>query len=266
MRKSVMIALLVIGLIAGSFALSVTKDVQACYTYTLNSDSQGDVILGSQVTVTAYTSNLNVKQVRFIWENPSGQQKIWTISVSSTSHTAVSSYIPDVLGTWKISAQFMNPNQPNCYYDVEYVNVKICDVYALVMNYTDGNVPLGDGVKVTGYTTDANVAKIRFSWYNPSGQKIWTDTVNVYTNTTKFGGKTVEYADSIHKPNVLGNWTVKSEFLSASGSTCCCSQQTIKTKCLSFNVIPEAPLIGTAGASLAMLLGVVYFKRKALVS
>jgi hypothetical protein len=270
-HKKLMVTILVVVIVVSCLGFLTINNAAACYTYTLTSNCHDETVLGTSITATAYTSNPDVKQVRFIWRSPSGQEKTWIESVNKNTHKAVSQYTPDSMGEWKITAQFLKQNT-NYYYESKYVKIDISDFYALTLNCTDGAVEYGDGVKVTAFTTNADVAKVRFTWYNPSGQKVKVETVNVYTNTTKIGGKLVRYADSCYTPDALGDWKVTAEFLKQDSyhggcCCCCCKDKTLPTKCVSFHVIPEVPFLGAGGAVIAMVFGAVYVtKRKTLAA
>ena len=61
----------------------------------------------------------------------------------------------------------------------------------------------------------------------------------------------------------LGDWTVKALFIDQRGYCHCTCDSTLARKATSFFVVPEIPLIGTAGASIAMFAGLaVKMKRK----
>jgi len=135
--------------------------------------------------------------------------------------------------------------------------------YAVTSNYHGKDVPPGANVVVTAMTTDSRVDKVTFIWKNPAGQVAFTETKPVYTNGTKFNNKLIRYATSTYSPNTLGDWGVQAKFLDVHHLCRCTCTARLATRATSFNVIPEVPIIGTAGASIAMLLGFTYkIKRK----
>lgn len=138
--------------------------------------------------------------------------------------------------------------------------------YAVTNNYHGIDVPAGAQVIVTAMSTDRDVDKVVFIWKNAAGQIVNTETVNVYTNGTRYpdnpSGKLVRYASSSYTPNTLGDWGVQAKFYETSGQCCGQCDTILATRATSFNVIPEVPLLGTAGISIAMVLGLAIFKVK----
>lgn len=135
--------------------------------------------------------------------------------------------------------------------------------YAVTSNYHGKDVPPGANVVVTAMTTDWRVDKVTFIWKNAAGQTVFTETKPVFTNGTKFNNKLVRYAISTYSPNTMGDWGVQAKFLDAYSFCRCTCTVRLATRATSFNVIPEVPIIGTAGASIAMLAGFTYkVKRK----
>jgi len=135
--------------------------------------------------------------------------------------------------------------------------------YGVTSNYHGINVPSGAKVVVTAMTTDWSVDKVTFVWKNPAGQVAFTETKRVYTNGTKYNGKLIRYANSTFEPNTFGDWGAKAKFLDVHRICRWTWTEKVARRATSFNVIPEIPIIGTAGASIAMLLGVTYkLKRK----
>jgi hypothetical protein len=140
--------------------------------------------------------------------------------------------------------------------------------YAVTSNWHGIDVPLGSEVVVTAMTNDTTVYQVTFKWKNPGDQLVWTDVVPVSTDgITIDDGNHVYYAayyaSSTHNPEDIGGWGVKALFQGPDGTTKEGVDFVVNIKATSFNVIPEVPIIGTAGASLAMLLGFTYkIKRK----
>lgn len=137
--------------------------------------------------------------------------------------------------------------------------------YAVTSNYHGIDVPSGAEVVVTAMTTDAKVDHVIFVWKNPADQVVWVDFEKVYTNGTTYekDGKLIYYANSAHNPEALGDWGVKAIFVDLNGIYRCEMKLIVARRATSFNVIPEIPVIGTAGASIAMIAGFTFkMKRK----
>jgi hypothetical protein len=135
--------------------------------------------------------------------------------------------------------------------------------YAVTSNYHGIDVPSGTEVVVTAMTTDPHVDKVTFTWKNPAGQSVLTETEKVYSNGTTFKGKLVYYANSTFTPNAMGDWGVQAKFLDVHHFCMWTWVEKVARRATSFNVIPEVPVIGTAGASIAMVAGLAYkMKRK----
>src|SRR3990172_9842140 len=126
------------------------------------------------------------------------------------------------------------------------------NLYDVTSNYHGIDVPPGAQVVVTALTIDDRVDKVRFIWRNAAGQVIWDETVDVFQNGTTYDmsgtPRVISYAKSIHSPDTLGDWEVKAKFLDQSGSGLRTETTRLATRATSFNVIPEIPVIGTAGA------------------
>ena len=91
---------------------------------------------------------------------------------------------------------------------------------------------------------------------------VWTEPINVFHNGTTYNGKLVYYAISTHKPEIVGDWGVQAKFYDEYNFCHFDFDIRLATRATSFNVVPELPLIGTAGASVAMVLGLALFKAK----
>ncbi len=136
--------------------------------------------------------------------------------------------------------------------------------FAVVNNYDDVTVPMGANVIVTAMTTDSRVDTVNFTWVNPAGQTVFRETITVAANGSTYApnGKTIYYANSDYNPAVQGEWTVVVAFYDGPGICQFTFYPTLDMRATSFNVVPEVPLIGTAGVSAAMLLGFGIFKVK----
>jgi hypothetical protein len=137
--------------------------------------------------------------------------------------------------------------------------------YGVTSNYHGIDVPMGAQVTVTAMTTDPDVDIVKFIWKNPAGQIVHTEIKKVYSNGTTFdfNGKLIYYANSTFTPDAIGDWGVQVKFLDVHHFCRWIWVEKVARRATSFNVIPEVPIIGTAGASIAMLLGFTYkIKRK----
>lgn len=134
--------------------------------------------------------------------------------------------------------------------------------YAVTSNYHGKDVPPGTAVVVTAMTTDSRVDKVTFIWKNPADQTVFTETKTVFTNGTYYNGKLIRYAISTHTVNAMGDWGVQAKFLDVHNFCICTWTTRLATRATSFNVIPEVPILGTAGAAAAMMLGVTYKLKK----
>jgi hypothetical protein len=125
--------------------------------------------------------------------------------------------------------------------------------YGVTSNYHGKETPLGATVIVTATTDDPTVFAVTFLWKNAAEEIKFTDVIPVSGGT----------AQSSHQPNSLGDWGVQALFQGPSGKTKQDVNLVVAIRATSFNVVPEIPLIGTAGASIAMFAGLaVKMKRK----
>jgi hypothetical protein len=137
--------------------------------------------------------------------------------------------------------------------------------YAVVTNYGDETVPLGATVVVTAMSTDARVDIVNFTWINPAGQTVFKESVAAASNGSTYpeeDGALIYYASSSYSPEAQGEWTVIVAFFDKTDLCTHAFYPTLDMRATSFNVVPEIPLLGTAGVSAAMLLGLGLFKAK----
>jgi FlaG/FlaF family flagellin (archaellin) len=129
-------------------------------------------------------------------------------------------------------------------------------VFELTSNYSNP-IPQGATVTITAKTDDTRADTVTFVWYNPASQPVWTDVMSMYQN----GG--FLYAESTHTPDALGTWTVEATFTGVKmyGRGTCRDYVTIQRQ-IPLNFIPEVPILGTAGAVVAMALGLAYKKKR----
>lgn len=135
--------------------------------------------------------------------------------------------------------------------------------YYVTNNYHGIDTQLNAPVQVTAYTTDFTVSQVTFIWRNAAGKEKWTDVVTVYTDTTFNGYNVRKFVAPTHAPDSIGDWGVQAVFQGPDGREVANLEDVLAIRATSFNVIPEIPLIGTAGATLAMFAGLTYkLKRK----
>ncbi|MEM2292097.1 MAG: hypothetical protein QXX41_02370 [Nitrososphaerota archaeon] len=130
-----------------------------------------------------------------------------------------------------------------------------------------------------GGTTNQDVYQVEFLWKNPADPTGFAVNVTnpvAYTThdhppgapqeiiewASKNEGITIYYATNTQIQNTYGNWSVQVRFYAAGGHICGQGSDIIKIKSTSFNVIPDAPIAGTAGLIVAMFLGFYFFKHR----
>jgi hypothetical protein len=121
--------------------------------------------------------------------------------------------------------------------------------YNVTSNLVDPyNVAPGTNVVITAQT-DESFVDAKFTWKNQAGVVKLEETI-AFTGDPKT-------AVSDFVVNDGGIWRVS--VYSDNGQLIGTCEYTVK---VGFNVIPELPIIGTAGASIAMLSGLAYRMRK----
>ena len=138
--------------------------------------------------------------------------------------------------------------------------------YAVTTNYHGEDILPGTLVTATSGTTDPNVLNVTFVWIFPNETIAIIDAeVPVWSNTTKWPDETgnlIYYAQSSFMPTTVGDWGVQAWFNGPGGNLHGLATDIIAIKATSFNVIPEIAIVGTAGATIAMLLGLGLFWNK----
>ena len=122
------------------------------------------------------------------------------------------------------------------------------------------NTPLGVDVHVVATTTDSTVYQVTFIWHD-GANIVQFGPEAVASSGTDADGNFVFNAP-VHAPDTIGDWGVQALFQGPDGKTKEGITYVVATRATSFNVVPELPLIGTAGASVAMVLGLALFKAK----
>jgi len=153
--------------------------------------------------------------------------------------------------------------------------------YAVTTNWHKIDVPLGQTVVATAGTTDSDVTHVEFIWRDSSNSIVWDENITISGPLTtpvvppdvpqeviKWAQDNSNteywYAQSRHIPNATGKWSVQAIFHNVTkpkGK----SSVNFEIRSASFNVIPDAPIVGTAGIVSAMALGLALFKYKRTV-
>jgi hypothetical protein len=134
--------------------------------------------------------------------------------------------------------------------------------YAVTTNYQGKIVPPGTLVTATAGTTDHDVKNVTFLWKYPNETVAYEINVQVWSNGSTYNGKTIYYATSSYRPYVEGDWGVQALFIGEGGTKKANQTDVISIRSSSFNVIPDLPIVGTAGSVVTMLLGFSIFLRK----
>lgn len=153
--------------------------------------------------------------------------------------------------------------------------------YAVTTDWHGEIVPVGESVTAWAGTTDSEVYKVEFKWKNP----LPNENVIFDENVTVFGpyttpdvppnvpqeivdwadnnhGFTIYYASNTQIPDEIGDWGVQILFYAPRGNLRGQESGIVKIRATSINVIPEIPVVGTAGAAAVMLLGIGLFWNK----
>ncbi len=115
------------------------------------------------------------------------------------------------------------------------------------------NVPINTSVTITATTNDEHAYKVLFVWTSPS-YEFSTDPVPISSGS----------ASTTRTVDEEGEWTVTAVFLDKFNLKCFEITVPVAFRCIKLFVhaVPEIPLIGTAGISLAMMAGLTYKLRK----
>jgi hypothetical protein len=151
--------------------------------------------------------------------------------------------------------------------------------YAVTTDWHGEDVPIGESVTAWAGTTDSEVYKVEFKWKDPDENVIFDENVMVLTPYTtpdvppnvpqeiaewadNNHGFTIYHASNAQTPYEIGDWGVQILFYAPEGHLQGEGSEIIKIRATSINVIPEIPVVGTAGAAIAMLLGIGLFWKK----
>ncbi len=137
------------------------------------------------------------------------------------------------------------------------------NTYTITRTSPTGSVQVGSTVTVTAQTTNSKVNTVVFTWYAPgdypNGPVTYTST-----DSTPNDGFTSTFV-----VNTLGQWNVNATFENIQTLNGGSIQKYIYsnpselslTVNANFFVLPEYPLIGTAGVGIAMLLALIVFRK-----
>lgn len=138
--------------------------------------------------------------------------------------------------------------------------------YDVTNNYEGINTPIGATVVVTATTTDTNVDSVVFVFYDPSGL---LENTRVSAPIAVVWNEGVGVAQAEVIPDSLGGWIVLAMWAGPSGTLSffdvnnVISYSVTTFLVVAGNVVPEVPILGTAGIAGAMAIGLaVKAKRK----
>jgi hypothetical protein len=134
--------------------------------------------------------------------------------------------------------------------------------YAVTTDYHGKEVPPGTLVTATAGTTDGKVTNVTFIWKYPNKTVAYEVNKEVWYNGSTYDGKLIHYANSSYTPDTLGDWGVQALFIGEGGTTKANHEDVIKIRATSFNVTPDFPVVGVAGALGVMLLSLRIFMRR----
>jgi len=153
--------------------------------------------------------------------------------------------------------------------------------YAVTTNWHGKEVPIGQSVTAWAGTINSLVYQVEFKWKNETGHVVYdvnvTNLVSYITpnyppdapqeiiewaTNSRNANITIFYANNTQIPNSLGNWSVQVFFYGPGGHLMDQGTDIVAIRATSFNVIPDFPVVGTAGALVAMLLGLNLFMRR----
>lgn len=151
--------------------------------------------------------------------------------------------------------------------------------YAITTNWHGIEVPLGKSVTAWAGTTDSNVEEVLFLWKRPNNTTFAEVRVKVkgpyttpevpngvpeeiseWAQNQKYGNINVYYANNTQTPDTIGEWGVQALFIGKGGKAKMGVAMVIRIRATSLNVVPDLPVVGTAGAVATMLLGLGLFR------
>jgi hypothetical protein len=130
--------------------------------------------------------------------------------------------------------------------------------YTVTSNFHGYEAPPGTTIIVTASTSDTSVEEVMFRWRDASGTLQWENVVPISRESA-----VMLSAEDSYAPDSIGDWGVQALFIGADGKTKQQVEDVIAIRATSLNVVPEIPVLGTIGASIAMVAGLTYeVKRK----
>ena len=136
--------------------------------------------------------------------------------------------------------------------------------YAVTTNYHGSVVPPETPVTAIAGTTNLNVYEVKFRWLRPNETEAWLDPVKEYFEEL-CEGKKIRVFNDTRIPDTEGDWGVQAIFYDGNGQGVGPvpeQPEKVAIRATSLNVIPDFPIIGTAGAVIAMLFSLNLFLRK----
>ena len=121
-------------------------------------------------------------------------------------------------------------------------------MYAYTSSVSVTPSPVTPGQTATAtFTTNSPSSQVTFIWYDNAGNVVFTDGPKALSS----GSATSQFT---LPASATGEWEVDA----SAGSV----TKSMAFEITTFNIVPELPLIGTAGAAVAMVGGLVYIKKR----
>lgn len=255
-QKGIVIVTLVCALALTSF---FTVANASLYSHDLDVSPSNDIPCNNCVTATATTNDPRVAQVRFDWWNPVKHTCTTSLPVSGLNGCFEATLCPDTEGDWLVYAYFLDAHGGFICSPCKWFTA--CKYQLTAVPACGSEVALGTTAAVTANTSNPDIEYVNFTWIDPSQHVVETKVAV----TKVYAGSIYKYsyAVSTNTLNVLGDWCVEAEFIDNTGHGCYSTQTVLACRHCYFNVVPEIPLLGTIGASAAMLSGFAFkVKRK----
>ena len=184
------------------------------YDLTLSSNS---VSLGSSISANATTNNTSIKNVKFLWTNPSNVT-VATNVVPTVGNDGIRFAVNvfaglDQAGTWTVDAHFLD-NATNDVIDVTRffaVVQKGGGLFAYDLTVSPDTVVKNDQVKANATTNNPSITNVTFVWTNPAHAAV----SKVVPMPSAGGNSLFRSAIDLLSPNVIGKWRVDAHFNNA---------------------------------------------------
>lgn len=255
-QKIIVISVLTFVLVLSSFA-ALANATGTQYKLEFGCPGGIDVPKGDKQCVIATTTNQQVTAVRFKWWDPWGHKDRDVTVPTNGSGIFEDCFNPNDLGWWEVTAIFIKTGDDVC----KSLDFKVtCNKYDLVCDPPCGSsVQLGILATATANTTNKDIDYVNFTWFAPNGQKV-TVKVSVTKYYTPWPQHNYKYSLAVSTKvlDQMGGWSIKAEFVDSDYSTyisCHDVHKSIAWRCQRLHVIPEVPMLGTIGASVAMIAG-----------